>query len=103
MWVPGMDESAESQRARARSALSEFGDINSTFISVTAHAGIIRYFLEVLGHPNSKFPMHNSYILPVLYRNSVGPKLHQEFIQSKPRAKCDVCTPKTVLATVSKC
>jgi hypothetical protein len=97
MWAQGMEESAESQRARVRSTLSTLGELNSTFISLTAHGAIINVFLEVMGYPNPKFPMGNAYILPVLYQNSVGPKVHQEFIPAKPAPKSDVCRPKSKL------
>jgi hypothetical protein len=84
LWKAGMKEAKEHQSWRARKALAGLSDSQQTYISITAHGSIIRVFLEVMGHPNPRMSLPNSYIFPVFFKSSNDPKPSATGEHAKP-------------------
>ena len=76
-WDPEHRETVEERRARARELLDQifFGDDDravQVVVSVTAHSGIIRAILEVVGH--REWPLETGGMMPVVVKAVQHPK-----------------------------
>lgn len=94
-WRPGMSESLDDQKFRAKMTLDYFDYTASTFFYVSTHPSIIKAFLDVMGHPNSDIPIPPGYILPVLYsvdKDEAKAKLYRKRTPAKAVSKCDICS-----------
>lgn len=73
LWTPGARETHEHMIARARLLLNSifiFGAPSSTWVSFTAHGGITRAILEVLGH--REWHLGTSDVVPVFVKMERG-------------------------------
>ena len=94
-WIQGMNEPVTERLYRAQLTLEAIGWSESVYHSMTAHGSIIRSFLEVLGHPNPKFPMGNAYTLPVFFEssNNENGTAFRKRAQYTDQVPCGVCQP----------
>jgi hypothetical protein len=90
LWRSDMNESEEAQRARAKAVLDDvFATDAATWISVTAHSGVITKLLEQLGHRS--FRLSTGQIIPVLVKAEVEqPTPTSTFPAYVPSATCTV-------------
>jgi broad specificity phosphatase PhoE len=90
LWRSWENESEEAMKARSKKVLDDvFAGDTATWISVTAHSGVITKLLEQLGHRS--FRLSTGQIIPVLVRAEVeAPEPTTTFDQYAPSATCTV-------------
>lgn len=74
LWDPDVRETKLHLGARAKHVLGQiFDNDNETFISITAHGGIINGFLATVGRPPYALPTGG--ILPIVIKSVCNPEL----------------------------
>ncbi|KAI9162911.1 putative phosphoglycerate mutase [Paramyrothecium foliicola] len=91
LWRADMNESEEAMKARSKKVLDDVfaTDDAATWVSVTAHSGVITKLLEQLGH--RAFRLSTGQIIPVLVKAEVeAPTPTTSFVRHVPSATCTV-------------